>query len=124
MTLDRGDVILLPRKHMKTLHRLPEDRLDVFGTLQQQIQAEYTVRDQMIIHDPYHRYLIPSQLTRELDILTKPMIIEIEDGFKTTWGAETEWKEVPVWTASFHVITRATNSVLYRVSLCKSILQS
>ncbi|KAI3324415.1 cytochrome P450 [Xylariaceae sp. AK1471] len=119
-TLDRGQVILLPHKQMKTLYRLPEDRLDVFGTLQQQIQAQYTVGDQRVIHDPYHRYLIPSQLTRELDQLTRPMVAEIEDGFKATWGTETEWREVPVWKACFHVIARATNSALYGAPLCRN----
>lgn len=113
-------MLLLPQKQMKTLYRLPENRLDVFGTLQQQIQAQYTVGDQRVIYDPYHRYLIPSQLTRELDQLTPPMVTEIVDGFKTTWGNELEWREVQVWKPCFHVIARATNSAIYGTPLCMS----
>lgn len=35
--MDRGKVAVLPQGQMKTVYRLPEDRLDVFGTLQEQI---------------------------------------------------------------------------------------
>ncbi|KAI1655455.1 cytochrome P450 [Daldinia decipiens] len=79
-TMDRGTVIILPTEQMKTLGRLPEDQLDIFGTLQEQIQARYTVRDQRVILDPYHRYLIPSQLTRDLDALTGPMYLASLEG--------------------------------------------
>ncbi|KAI0200204.1 cytochrome P450 [Astrocystis sublimbata] len=119
-TMDRGTMIILPTEQMKSVGRLPEDRLDVFGTLQEQIQAKYTVHDQRIIRDPYHRYLIPSQLTRDLNVLTDPMIIELEDGFKSTWGAPSEWKEVPIWQACFHVIARVANSALCGAPLCNN----
>ncbi|KAJ8128620.1 hypothetical protein O1611_g5015 [Lasiodiplodia mahajangana] len=119
-TLDRGQMIVLPHGQMKMLYKLPEDRLDVFGTLQQQIQAQYTVRDQRVVRDPYHRYLIPSQITRELNTLTPKMVTEIESGFESIWGTETEWKEVPLWKACFHVVARATNVALCGAPLCNN----
>ncbi|KAI1372195.1 cytochrome P450 [Hypoxylon crocopeplum] len=118
-TLDRGPVILLPSGQIKTVHKLPEGRLDVFGTLQEQIQVKYTVRDLRVIHDPYHRYLIPSQLTRKLNLLTEPMVTEIEDAFKSSWALGTEWQEVPIWKGCFQAIARATNSALCGSPLCK-----
>lgn len=75
--MDRGTVVILPTDQMKTVGKLPENRLDIFGTLQEQIQAEYTVRDQRVVLDPYHRYLIPSQLMRQLDMLTGLMTSEL-----------------------------------------------
>ncbi|KAI1496403.1 cytochrome P450 [Biscogniauxia marginata] len=119
VTLDRGPVILLPPGQMKTVYRLPEDRLDVFGTLQEQIQAKYTVRDQRIIRDPFHRHLIPSQLTRELDLFTASIVAEIDGVFQSSWGDETGWKDVPVWQTCFQAIARATNSTLYGRALCR-----
>ncbi|GAW13575.1 hypothetical protein ANO14919_029620 [Xylariales sp. No.14919] len=119
-TLDRGRMIVLPHKQMKTLYKLPEDRLDVFGTLQQQIQAQYTVRDQRVVRDPYHRHLIPSQITRGLDVFTPQMVTEIENGFKSIWSTKTEWTEVPVWKACFHAVTRATNASLCGAPLCNT----
>lgn len=116
--MDRGTVVILPTEQMKTVSRLPENRLDIFGTLQEQIQAKYTVRDQRVVLDPYHRYLIPSQLTRELDALTGPMVTELEDGFKSSWGADSEWKEVTIWQGCFHVVARAANSALCGAPLC------
>ncbi|KAI1352840.1 cytochrome P450 [Xylaria sp. FL0043] len=120
MTLDRGPMLLLPLKQTKALYKLPENRLDVFGTLQQQIQAQYTVRDERVVRDPYHRYLIPSQLTRKLNIFTPQMVTEIANGLNSTWGTDTAWKEVPVWKACFHVITRATNAALCGAPLCSN----
>ncbi|KAI0003125.1 cytochrome P450 [Xylariaceae sp. FL0662B] len=117
-TMDRGTVIILPTEQMKIISRLPEDRLDIFGTLQEQIQAKYTVRDQRVVLDPYHRYLIPSQLTRELDVLTGPMITELEDGFRSSWGAGSGWREVTIWQGCFHVVARAANSALCGAPLC------
>jgi hypothetical protein len=38
-------MVILPTEQMKTIGRLPEDQLDVFGTLQEQIHVNYTVRD-------------------------------------------------------------------------------
>lgn len=95
--MDRGKVAVLPQGQMKTVYRLPEDRLDVFGTLQEQIQAMYTIRDQRVVLDPYHRYLIPSQLTRQLDLLIEPIATEVEDAFKATWGIGTEWRDIVIW---------------------------
>ncbi|KAI0809672.1 cytochrome P450 [Xylaria sp. FL0064] len=120
MTLDRGSVLLVPLQQMKTLYKLPENRLDVFGVLQQQIQAQYTVRYERVVRDPYHRYFIPSQLTRKLDVLTPRMVTEISDGFNSTWGTETVWKEVPVWKACFHVIARAANAAFCGTPLCSN----
>ncbi|KAI1417400.1 cytochrome P450 [Hypoxylon sp. FL1857] len=117
-TMDRGTVVILPTEQMKTVDKLPEDRLDVFGTLQEQIQAEYTVRDQRVVLDPYHRYLIPSQLTRELDALTVPMIAALEDGFKSSWGTDSAWKEVTIWQGCFQVVAKAANSALCGAPLC------
>ncbi|KAI0901312.1 hypothetical protein F4806DRAFT_451828 [Annulohypoxylon nitens] len=85
--MDRGTVVILPTDQMKTVGKLPENRLYIFSTLQEQIQAEYTVRDQRVVLDPYHRYLIPSQLTRQLDMLTGPMTSELQDAFKSSWRA-------------------------------------
>lgn len=121
--MDRGTVIILPTEQMKAVSRLPENRLDIFGTLQEQIQAKYTIRDQRVVLDPYHRYLIPSQLTRELDVLTGPMITELEDGFKSSWGAGSEWTEVTIWQGCFHVVARAANSALCGAPLCTSFLR-
>lgn len=95
--MDRGKVAVLPQGQMKTVYRLQEDRLDVFGTLQEQIQAMYTIRDQRVVLDPYHRYLIPSQLTRQLDLLIEPIATEVEDAFKATWGIGTEWRDIVIW---------------------------
>ncbi|KAI1275889.1 cytochrome P450 [Xylaria sp. FL0933] len=120
MMLDRGPMLLLSLKQMKTLYKLPENRLDIFGTLQQQIQAQYTVRDERVVRDPYHRYPVPGQLTRKLNVFTLQMVTEIADGFNSTWGTETAWKEVQVWKACFRVITRATNAALCGASLCSN----
>lgn len=116
--MDRGPAILLPPGQMKTVYKLPEDRLDVFGTLQDQIQARYTVRDQNVILDPYHRYLIPGQLTRQLDYFTDPMFSEVEDAFRTTWGMGSVWRDISIWQACFQVIARTTNSALVGKPLC------
>ncbi|KAI0884969.1 cytochrome P450 [Annulohypoxylon maeteangense] len=117
-TMDRGPVIVLPTEQMKVLEKLPDDQLDVFSTLQEQIQARYTIRDQRVVLDPYHRYLIPSQLTRKLDTLTGPMLTELEDAFKSSWGTDSKWTEVTIWKACFHVVARAANSALCGSPLC------
>ena len=116
--MDQGTVIILPTEQMKVMSRLPEDRLDIFGTLQEQIQAKYTVRNQRVVPDPFHRYLIPSQLTRELDVLTGPMITELEDGFKSSWGTDSGCTEVTLWQGCFLVVARAANSALCGAPLC------
>ncbi|KAI0179430.1 cytochrome P450 [Hypoxylon sp. FL1284] len=117
-TMDRGTVVVLPTEQMKTIGKLPENRLDVFGTLQDQIQAKYTVRDQRVVLDPYHRYLIPSQLTRELDALTGPMVAALEDGFRSSWGVDSGWVNVNLWKGCFQVVSKAANSALCGPPLC------
>ncbi|KAI1078152.1 cytochrome P450 [Whalleya microplaca] len=114
-TLDRGLVVLLPVIQMKTVYRLPEDRLDIFGTLNEQIQAKYTIRNQKVIRDPYHRHLIPS----ELDIFTEPMVNELEKGLESLWGTETGWREIPIWQSCFQLVARATNYALCGIPLCR-----
>lgn len=117
-TLDRGSVVVLPLSQGKTVFKTPDERLDVFGTLQEQIQALYTIRDQRVIRDPFHRHLIPSQLTRDLDLLTEPMATELEFGFKSTWGTGSDWRDVGLWPATFNLVARATNSFLCGKPLC------
>ncbi|XXH05961.1 Rho GTPase [Hypoxylon texense] len=116
--MDGGTVVILPTEQMKTVGKLPEDQLDIFGTLQEQIQAEYTVPDQRVVLDPYHRYLIPSRLTRELDVLTGPMVAALEDGFKSAWGTGPGWTEVNLWQGCFQVVAKAANSALCGAPLC------
>ncbi|KAI0532857.1 cytochrome P450 [Xylaria digitata] len=118
-TLDRGQMVILPAGQLKTVYKLPEDQLDVFGTLQDQIQAKYTVGDQRVIRDPYHRYLIPSQLTRDLGPFTSSMFDEIEDEITSSWGVDADWKEVSVWQVCFRAVSRASNAALYGSPLCR-----
>lgn len=104
---------------MKSVYKLSEKRLDVFGTLQDQFHARWTIRDDRIIRDPFHRYIIPRQLTRDLDRLTEPMVREIEAGLKSSWGTETAWHEINVWQSCFRIITQAANSAYCGAPLCK-----
>ncbi|KAI0429136.1 cytochrome P450 [Xylaria sp. FL1042] len=88
--LDRNPIVLLPTSKRRHCKKLPEDRLDVFDTPQQQIQAH--------------------QITRELNVVMPQMVTEIE----------TTWKEVLIWKACFQVIVRATNAALCGASLCSN----
>ncbi|KAI0160744.1 cytochrome P450 [Xylariaceae sp. FL1272] len=117
-TIDRGNVVIVPTDEMKALSKLLEDRLDVFDTLQEQIQAKYTVGDQRVIQDPYHRYLIPSQLTRDLNGHMDQMFAELDSGFMSAWGASPEWEHVVLWEACSNVVARVANSVLCGPPLC------
>lgn len=112
-------MISLPVSQAKKVFKTPEHSLDVFGTLQDQIQARYTVRDQRVIQDPFHRHLIPSQLTRDLDLSTGSMVNELALGLKSLWPVDSQWKEVSLWPACFNVVARVTNSFLCGEPLCK-----
>ncbi|KAI6085424.1 cytochrome P450 [Hypoxylon rubiginosum] len=118
-TLDRGPVVVLPPGQMKTVYKLPEERLDIFRTLNEVIQSRYTTRDYRAIHDPFHRHIIPSQLTRELDSFTTPLVTELAAGFESLWGTELDWREIPLWKACFGVVARVTNRSLCGVPLCR-----
>ncbi|KAI0407415.1 cytochrome P450 [Xylaria palmicola] len=118
-TLDRGRIVILPPEQLKTVYKLPEDQLDVFGTLQEQIRAAYTVRYQRVVHDPYHRHLIPSQLTKNLALFTNSMIGEIKDEITSSWGINADWTEVPIWRTCFRTAARVSNTALYGTVLCR-----
>lgn len=115
-------MVVLPVSQAKTVFKTPDERLDVFGTLQEQIQAPYTIRDQRVIRDPFHRHLIPSQLTRHLDLLTEPMAKELEIGFQANWDTGSDWTSVAVWPACFNLVARAANTFLCGNPLCRSFI--
>ncbi|KAI1296047.1 cytochrome P450 [Xylaria venustula] len=119
-TIDRGLVLMLPPKQMKVVYKLPEDRLDVFGTLQEQIKAQWTVRDDTIIRDPFHRYLLPRKLTRDLDRHTGPMVEEMEAAFENSWGWRTDWKDVNLWKSCFSIIARTVNTAYCGAPMCRN----
>ncbi|KAI0015313.1 cytochrome P450 [Xylariomycetidae sp. FL0641] len=118
-TWDRGPVVILPPDQAKILYRLPEDRLDVFMTLNKQLGAPYTIKDQVIVQEPFHRYMIPSQLTRELDAHTPAIAEEIAEACGDLWSAHQDWEECPLWQTCFRLVARITNRTLCGPPLCR-----
>ncbi|KAI0965811.1 cytochrome P450 [Xylaria arbuscula] len=119
-TIDRGLILMLPPKQMKTVYKLPEGRLDVFGTLQEQIKAQWTIRDDRIIRDPFHRYLLPRQLTRDLHRQTEPMVEEMVAAFEHSWGSCTDWKDINIWQSCFSIIARTVNTAYCGAPMCRN----
>lgn len=117
--MDRGPILIVPPTEIKKLYSLPADRLDQTDTSNASLQILYTIQDQRIVTDEFHINVIRNQLTRNLDMLTGPMVTELEKGFERTWGTASEWKTISVWHSCLTLIAGASNGVLCGPPLCK-----
>lgn len=114
-------MILLPPKHAKEVYGLPENRLDVWDTINDSIQTKYTIQDHHIIDKALHRDVLRNQITRNLGILTEPLRTELDRGLKHWWGTDTQWKRVPAFESCLNIVAGAANSAFLGPALCKKI---
>ena len=68
---------------------------DSFSSQLTAIQAQYTIEDLDILHNPFHAKILSNQLPKNLDELTKGMAEELAFGFEKYWGSSTSWEAVP-----------------------------
>jgi hypothetical protein len=118
-------MIILPPKHAEEVYGQPETRLDVWDTINDSIQTKYTIQDQHIISKALHRDVLRNQITRNLSLLTDPLVAELDRGLKFCWGTDTtEWKSVPAFVSCLNIVAGAANAVFLGPSLCKAISSS
>ncbi|KAF2635623.1 putative Ent-kaurene oxidase, partial [Massarina eburnea CBS 473.64] len=118
-SFDRGGVVVVPPTELKSLYSLPESKLDSFSSQRTTIQAQYTVEDLDILHNPFHAKILTNQLPKNLDELTKGMAEELVLGFEQHWGTPTSWKSVPVWSSSLSIVGRCMNRIFVGAPLCR-----
>lgn len=112
-------MILIPPAHAKDVYGLPENRLDVWNTINDSIQTKYTIQDHHIIDKALHRDVLRNQITRNLGPLTKRLTEELDNGLRYWWGTDTRWKEVPAFDSCLNIVAGAANSVFLGPSLCE-----
>lgn len=118
--VDRGKLLVVPPQQMKKLYNLPEKVLDIFKTANTTIQADWTIWDPDVSENLFQTNLIRNQLTKNLDILTPPIALELEKGFEREWGtSKTEWKRIDIWISALNIIAGAANSAFCGEPLCK-----
>ncbi|KAI1412115.1 cytochrome P450 [Hypoxylon sp. FL1857] len=118
-SMDRGPVLVLQPAQMKKVYNLSDTRLDTNNTTNATIRTEYTVQDQKVVTDDFHINVVRNQITRNLDVLTQPMVTEIERVFERIWGTSSEWKTISVWYSCLTLIARVANSALCGPPLCR-----
>ncbi|KAI0854472.1 hypothetical protein F4860DRAFT_520834 [Xylaria cubensis] len=104
-SIDRGVSLVVPPKQIQKVYGLPDTILDVHSTANDTIQTKWTIWDDEVSENDFQMNLIRNQLTRNLDILTPPIAIELEEGFRREWGLSTEnWKSVDIWKSAMRII--------------------
>lgn len=120
-SIDRGMSLVVPPKQIKKVYGLPDTILDVHTTANATIQTKWTIWDDEVAENNFQMNLVRNQITRNLDILTPPIAVELEEGFKRDWGTSTEnWKKIDVWKSALRVIGGAANSAFCGPELCTS----
>ncbi|KAF2793661.1 cytochrome P450 [Melanomma pulvis-pyrius CBS 109.77] len=118
-SFDRGGFIVIPPMQLKKLYGLPESRLDSFSSQLTAIQAQYTIEDLDILHNPFHAKILTNQLPKHLDELTKGMVQELTFGFEKYWDSPTSWKSVPAWSSSLSIVARSMNRIFIGAHVCR-----
>jgi hypothetical protein len=118
--MDRGNVLVVPPRHVKSLYSLPEDILEVTLTGNRSIQTDWTIWDDEVANNPFQMNVIRRQLTQNLDVLTPVIAQELQLGFEREWGTSTDtWKEIHTWASSLSLIAGAANSAFCGQPLCR-----
>ncbi|KAI0546095.1 ent-kaurene oxidase [Xylaria curta] len=121
-SIDRGMSLVVPPKQIRKVYGLPDTILDVHSTANDTIQTKWTIWDDEVSENDFQMNLIRNQLTRNLDILTPPIAIELEEGFRREWGLSTEsWKSVDIWKSAMRIIGGAANSAFCGPELCRNM---
>ncbi|KAK4209468.1 Ent-kaurene oxidase [Rhypophila decipiens] len=119
--VDRGPVVIIPPKQLKTVYGLPDKVLDMQKTSTDgSMQAKYTIADQGVVSRPFQMNIVRNQMTRNLDVLTPVIAAELEASFARLWGTDrNKWKEFSVWDSCLDLITGASNAAFCGEPLCK-----
>jgi cytochrome P450 len=114
-----GDVVILPALSTDWIINQPDDILDAKQAQIDTLQADYTFRDKVIVHQPHHEHVIKTDLLRQLGNLTMDIMDELTAGFDETWGFDTEeWKSVCVFENMRAIIARTSNRIFVGLPLC------
>jgi hypothetical protein len=117
-SFDRGGFIVIPPTQLKKFYNLPENKLDSFSSQLTTIQAQYTIEDLDIMHNPFHTKILSNQLPKNLDELSKGMAEELAFGFEKYWGSSTSWEAVPAWSSSVNIVARSMNRIFVGAPVC------
>ncbi|RYP45471.1 hypothetical protein DL768_008191 [Monosporascus sp. mg162] len=120
-TIDRGNLLVVPPRQIKSIYSLPETILDVLVTANESIQTKWTVWDNEVDGKPFHMDVIRNQITHNLVLLTPPIATELSIAFEREWGTSTtEWKMIDPWSSALKIVAGAANAALCGTDLCRN----
>lgn len=82
------------------------------------MQLRYTLNAHLEV-DQYHFGIVQRQLTQNLGPGLPAIVDEGRSAFAKILGRSEEWREVGMWDASFQVVTRTANRLLFGEDLAK-----
>lgn len=118
-SFDMGGFVVVPPTQLKRLYGLPDTKLDTLSSQLTVIQAQYTIEDLDILHQPFHTKILGAQLPKALGELTTGMAKQVALGLEKNWGVSEEWKEVTLNSSVANVISRSMNFVYVGEELCQ-----
>lgn len=108
-------IVLLPASETQHIVDQPDAVLDMPQPMIQGLQFKYTVRNQIILHEPLHQKIVTGDLTHQISNLIPDMLEEVVWGFDKQWGGSdttsSEFKDVPVFDTMRRIVGSVSNRV-------------
>ncbi|KAF1852233.1 cytochrome P450 [Cucurbitaria berberidis CBS 394.84] len=121
-TLESGPTVVLPQQQIKAVYGLPEDVLGVHRVQDETMQLHWVFPDAHLLAERLQFNVIRNQLTQNIPKIIPRVAAEIDFGFSRSWGNDTGWKEVRVWTSTLRIVAGAANGVFCGPPLCRDIV--
>lgn len=109
--------IMMHPDFVEEINKAPEDVISNDDNILVALQVPYTLRNK-IIENPYHKYVIQNQLTKNLVKIFE----DIHDEIPRAWENLTdghEWKRITMLPAALQLIAQTSNRVFVGAPLCR-----
>ncbi|KAI0870675.1 cytochrome P450 [Hypoxylon argillaceum] len=120
-SIDQGRVLVVPPRYIREVYSITDKRLDVHDTGNKTLQAQWTIWNNNIYENSFNLDIVRNYITRNLEIITPPLALELKYAFAREWGTTTtNWVEVRAWRSSLKIIAGVANAAFCGPPLCRN----
>lgn len=115
------DSIVLPPTEFKWVTEQADNIFDNHSQIIEDLQAEITIADKYVVHNPTHHKNISRDLTRQLGNQAENIVEEVIAAIDETWGTNFESNvDVNPFESFLNIVARTSNRVFVGKSLCRN----